>query len=187
MIPQSPAKSVRPSRASARIRASADGGWMSEKYPILAEEEECFFLTSPFIEPDGLHLAGTLRANRRTGIGSARLSQAAVARCCRYSCTSEASVASSYATLSWKTFFVAYHDRDCLEIPHLWRRHRADRQRAQRRFHMLPQRRSDAWPGLACCGRRVDGTNRRVGLAGLASATGMSCTASWKSTNPLSW
>jgi hypothetical protein len=58
MIPQPPAKSVRPSRASARIRASADGGWMSEKYPLLAEEEECFFLTSPFIEPDGLdHLA----------------------------------------------------------------------------------------------------------------------------------
>ena len=26
---------------------------MSEKYPLLAEEEECFFLTSPFIEPDG--------------------------------------------------------------------------------------------------------------------------------------
>jgi hypothetical protein len=53
MIPQSPAKSVRPSRASARIRASADGGWMSEKYPLLAEEEGCFFLTSPFIEPEG--------------------------------------------------------------------------------------------------------------------------------------
>jgi hypothetical protein len=31
-----------------------DGGWMSEKHPLLAEEEECFFLTSPFIEPDGL-------------------------------------------------------------------------------------------------------------------------------------
>jgi hypothetical protein len=54
MIPQPPAKSVRPSRAPAKIRASADGGWMSEKYPLLAEEEECFFLTSPFIEPDGL-------------------------------------------------------------------------------------------------------------------------------------
>jgi hypothetical protein len=27
---------------------------MSEKHPLLAEEEECFFLTSPFIEPDGL-------------------------------------------------------------------------------------------------------------------------------------
>jgi hypothetical protein len=53
MIPQPPAKSVRPSRAPAKIRASADGGWMSEKYPLLAEEEECFFLTSPFIEPDG--------------------------------------------------------------------------------------------------------------------------------------
>jgi hypothetical protein len=26
---------------------------MSEKYPLLAEEEGCFFLTSPFIEPDG--------------------------------------------------------------------------------------------------------------------------------------
>jgi hypothetical protein len=25
---------------------------MSEKYPLLAEEEGCFFLTSPFIEPD---------------------------------------------------------------------------------------------------------------------------------------
>lgn len=58
MIPQPPAKSVRPSRASARIRASADGGWMSEKYPLLAEEEECFFLTSPFIEPDGLERIG---------------------------------------------------------------------------------------------------------------------------------
>jgi hypothetical protein len=54
MIPQPPAKSVRPSCASARIRASVDGGWMSEKHPLLAEEEECFFLTSPFIEPDGL-------------------------------------------------------------------------------------------------------------------------------------
>ena len=27
---------------------------MSEKYSLLAEEEECFFLTSPFIEPDGV-------------------------------------------------------------------------------------------------------------------------------------
>jgi hypothetical protein len=61
MIPQPPAKSVRPSRASARIRASADGGWMSEKYPLLAEEEECFFLTSPFIEPDGHGNANTVR------------------------------------------------------------------------------------------------------------------------------
>ncbi len=40
-------------RAPARIRASADGGWMSKKHPLLAEEEECFYLTSPFIEPDG--------------------------------------------------------------------------------------------------------------------------------------
>lgn len=40
-------------RAPARIRASADGGWMSEKHPLLAEEDKCFFLTSPFIEPDG--------------------------------------------------------------------------------------------------------------------------------------
>ena len=41
-------------RAPAWIRASADGGWMSEKHPLLAEEEKCFYLTSPFIEPDGL-------------------------------------------------------------------------------------------------------------------------------------
>ena len=34
---------------------------MSEKYPILAEEEECFFLTSPFIEPDGHDDANTVR------------------------------------------------------------------------------------------------------------------------------
>ena len=27
---------------------------MSEKYPLLAAEEKCFYLTSPFIEPDGL-------------------------------------------------------------------------------------------------------------------------------------
>jgi hypothetical protein len=30
------------------------GGWMSEKHPLLSEEEKCFYLTSPFIEPDGL-------------------------------------------------------------------------------------------------------------------------------------
>jgi len=34
---------------------------MSEKYPLLAEEEECFFLTSPFIEPDGHGNANTAR------------------------------------------------------------------------------------------------------------------------------
>ena len=27
---------------------------MSEKYPLLAAEEKCFYLTSPFIEPDGV-------------------------------------------------------------------------------------------------------------------------------------
>jgi hypothetical protein len=27
---------------------------MSEKYPLLAAEEKCFYLTSPFIDPDGL-------------------------------------------------------------------------------------------------------------------------------------
>ena len=41
-------------RAPARNRASADGGWMSEKHPFLAEEEKCFYLKSPLIEPDGL-------------------------------------------------------------------------------------------------------------------------------------
>jgi hypothetical protein len=61
MIPQPPAKSVRPGRAPAKIRASADGGWMSEKYPLHAEEEECFILTSPFIEPDGLVTASRIR------------------------------------------------------------------------------------------------------------------------------
>ena len=61
MIPQPPAKSVRPSRAPAKIRASADGGWMSEKYPLHADEEKCFFLTSPFIEPDGHDDANTVR------------------------------------------------------------------------------------------------------------------------------
>ena len=63
MIPQPPAKSVRPSRAPDKIRASADGGWMSEKYPLLAEQEECFFLTSPFIEPDGHERAAARRVS----------------------------------------------------------------------------------------------------------------------------
>ncbi len=40
-------------RAPARIHASADRGWMSKKHPLLAEEEECFYLTSSSIEPDG--------------------------------------------------------------------------------------------------------------------------------------
>lgn len=44
-------------RAPARDRAAADGGWMSEKHPLLAVEEACFYLTSPFIEPDGLERA----------------------------------------------------------------------------------------------------------------------------------
>jgi hypothetical protein len=37
---------------------------MSEKYPLLAEEEECFFLTSPFIEPDGLERDDKERCRR---------------------------------------------------------------------------------------------------------------------------
>lgn len=61
MIPQLLAKSVRLSRASAWIRASADRGWMSEKHPLLAAEGKRFYLTSPFIEPDGLeHFAEAL-------------------------------------------------------------------------------------------------------------------------------
>jgi hypothetical protein len=41
------------SMSKARIRADADGDSMSEKHPLLAEEAECFYMTSPFIEPDG--------------------------------------------------------------------------------------------------------------------------------------
>jgi hypothetical protein len=32
---------------------------MSEKHPLLAAEEECFYLTSPFIEPDGPERSGS--------------------------------------------------------------------------------------------------------------------------------
>lgn len=34
---------------------------MSEKHPLLAAEEKCFYLTSPFIEPDGHGNANTVR------------------------------------------------------------------------------------------------------------------------------
>jgi hypothetical protein len=35
---------------------------MSEKYPPLAAEEKCFYLTSPFIEPDGHERSNVWRA-----------------------------------------------------------------------------------------------------------------------------
>jgi hypothetical protein len=38
---------------------------MSEKHPLLVEEEECFFLTSPFIEPDG-HERAAVRLTSRS-------------------------------------------------------------------------------------------------------------------------
>jgi hypothetical protein len=41
-------------RAPARVRATADRGLDVRKTSPPAEEEECFYLTSPFIEPDGL-------------------------------------------------------------------------------------------------------------------------------------
>jgi hypothetical protein len=45
---------------------------MSEKYPLLAAEEKCFYLTSPFIEPDGLDSIG-LREFFEAGVGNPRL------------------------------------------------------------------------------------------------------------------
>ena len=38
-------------RARAKCVAAANRGWMSEKYPLPAGQEKCFYLTSPFIEP----------------------------------------------------------------------------------------------------------------------------------------
>jgi hypothetical protein len=40
--------------APARVRAAADRGLDVRKHPRLAVKEECFYVTSPFIEPDGL-------------------------------------------------------------------------------------------------------------------------------------
>jgi hypothetical protein len=37
--------------ARAKSVAAANRGWMSEKYLPPADQEKCFLLTSPFIEP----------------------------------------------------------------------------------------------------------------------------------------
>jgi hypothetical protein len=51
--------------APAKRIAAASGGWMSEKFPLLAVEEKCFLLTSPFIEPAWNGCAPKARATLR--------------------------------------------------------------------------------------------------------------------------
>ena len=53
---------------------------MSEKYPLLAEEEECFFLTSPFIEPDGHVRAAARRVSKIESVSGECFKMALVPR-----------------------------------------------------------------------------------------------------------
>jgi NAD(P)-dependent dehydrogenase (short-subunit alcohol dehydrogenase family) len=45
---------------------------MSKKHPLLAEEEEYFYLTSPFIEPDGFIDQTDIRTSAVTQVGHTR-------------------------------------------------------------------------------------------------------------------
>lgn len=56
MTPQTTGEIGSTNCAPARTLAAAVGGWMSEKHRLLAEEQECFYLTSIFIELDGLEI-----------------------------------------------------------------------------------------------------------------------------------
>ena len=52
MTPRASRESEKENRARAKCMGAANRGWMSEKYPLPAGQEKCFYLTSPFIEPD---------------------------------------------------------------------------------------------------------------------------------------
>ena len=51
MTPRTSRESEKENRARAKCISAANRGWMSEKYPLPAGQEKCFYLTSPFIEP----------------------------------------------------------------------------------------------------------------------------------------
>jgi hypothetical protein len=51
MTPRASRESEKENRARAKCMGAANRGWMSEKYPLPAGQEKCFYLTSPFIEP----------------------------------------------------------------------------------------------------------------------------------------
>ena len=51
MTPSTSHGSEKENHARAKRVAAANRGWMSEKYSSPADQEKCFYLTSPFIEP----------------------------------------------------------------------------------------------------------------------------------------